>query len=83
MSEFNQCRASGCFRRLRDGMVFCIEHWDALPRDLRDGIYAAKRKPEKHAGAEMAAVAWLAAHRVSITMETTVCASAGPNSTKY
>jgi hypothetical protein len=55
-----ECHAGGCRRRLNNGMVFCAEHWNALPRELRDGIYAAKRKPEKYAGVHQAAITWLA-----------------------
>ena len=58
-----ECHAGGCRRRLDNGMVFCTEHWNALPRELRDGIYAAKRKPEKYRGAHQAAVSWLAQNR--------------------
>lgn len=55
-----ECHARGCRRRLNSGMVFCTEHWNALPRELRDGIYAAKRKPEKYRGVHQAAITWLA-----------------------
>jgi CDP-diacylglycerol pyrophosphatase len=55
-----ECKAPRCRQRLNNGMVFCTEHWNALPRGLRDGIYAAKRKPEKYRGAHQAAVSWLA-----------------------
>ena len=41
----------------RDGVLH------ALPRELRDGIYAAKRKPEKYRGAHQAAISWLAQNR--------------------
>lgn len=40
-------------------MEFCTEHWNVLPRQLRDGIYSAKIKPEKYAGARAAAVQYL------------------------
>jgi hypothetical protein len=48
---------------MNTGLVFCAGHWNALPRELRDGIYAAKRKPEKYAGAQAAAIAWLSRGR--------------------
>lgn len=53
------CRGPGCGRTLRDGMVFCVEHWNALPRELRDGIYIGKRRPEKYPDAVKAAMGWL------------------------
>jgi hypothetical protein len=40
-------------------MELCTEHWQILPRELRDRIYRAKRKPEKYAGAIGSAVTWL------------------------
>jgi hypothetical protein len=58
-----ECKAPGCRRRLNDGMVFSTEHWNALPRGLRDGIYAAKRMPEKYRGAHQAAISWLSQNR--------------------
>ncbi len=58
-----ECKAPGCRRRLNNGMVFCTEHWNALPRELRDGIYAAKRRPEKYRGAHQAAISWLSQNR--------------------
>jgi RyR domain len=54
------CAAVGCSLRVNHGMVFCVSHWNALPRELRDGIYASQRKPDKYAGARASAVAWLA-----------------------
>jgi hypothetical protein len=57
-----RCQASNCDRPLRDGMVFCTEHWTMLPRMLRDGVYASKRKPQKHRDALSSAVQWQAQH---------------------
>jgi hypothetical protein len=62
-----KCSAPGCFLRLKPGMVFCTAHWNALPVALRDGIYAAQHKPEKYAGARVAAVQWLAQRAQAIT----------------
>ena len=59
------CPAPGCARALQRGMVLCTEHWSLLPRLYRDAIYAAKRKPEKYAGAHQMAVTWLAANHPS------------------
>jgi hypothetical protein len=60
-----KCQASGCTAELRSEMVLCTEHWSLLPRLYRDAIYAAKRKPEKYAGAHQMAVTWLAANHPS------------------
>jgi hypothetical protein len=43
-------------------MIFCTEHWNLLPRMLRDGVYASKHKPQKHREALSNAVRWLANH---------------------
>lgn len=61
------CRGPGCGLRMRDGMVFCTTHWNALPVDLRNGIYAAKSKPEKYKGAVTAAIQWLNQRSQAIT----------------
>lgn len=66
-----KCSAPGCFLRLKPGMVFCTAHWNALPVTLRDGIYAAQHKPEKYAGARVAAVQWLAQRSQAITRSQT------------
>jgi hypothetical protein len=60
-----KCQAPGCARGLQQGMVLCTEHWNLLPRQYRDAIYAAKRKPEKYAGAHQMAATWLAANHPS------------------
>ncbi len=54
-----RCACPGCFRALQPGMLFCTEHWNVLPRELRDGIYKAQRRPERAASAKLTAVQWL------------------------
>lgn len=54
-----RCACPGCFRGLNQGMDFCREHWDLLPRGVRDDIYKGQRRPERAVGAKLAAVQWL------------------------
>ena len=53
------CQTPGCPELILPGKLFCRSHWTALPTGLRDGIYAAMRRPERMAGAKQAAINWL------------------------
>lgn len=44
------CPARGCDARLPDKILFCRPHWYALPKPLRDAIWATYRPGQERDG---------------------------------
>lgn len=59
LSNHPRCACPGCFRVLNQGMEFCRDHWGVLPKELRNDLYKAQRRPERADAARLAAVKWL------------------------
>lgn len=62
----HECPAPGCTTRVERSRLACVRHWYALPKQLRDDVWAAYRRhgtgtPE-HTAAITAAVKWLRAN---------------------
>lgn len=45
MSDTRQCRIAGCSNRHARNLFACRPHWYALPKPMRDAIWAAYRGP--------------------------------------
>lgn len=64
----HRCHASGCNRAVPARMFMCRDHWYALPKPMRDAIWATYRpgqERDKRPSAEYlenarTAIAWLA-----------------------
>jgi hypothetical protein len=60
----HHCPRPECSRQVPDGMFACRGDWYALPRDIRDRIWAAWRAGDldEHAEATADAVTWYREH---------------------
>ena len=52
MVEHSKCAAKGCSEAVQTPRAFCRAHWNALPKGIKDAIWAShlKRKPNESAG---------------------------------
>jgi hypothetical protein len=57
----HSCHWPGCARQVPPAMWGCRQHWFALPRELRDRIWATFRPGQEESGAP--SLAYLAAAR--------------------
>jgi hypothetical protein len=59
----HKCPVRGCTAVVSASLLACKTHWYALPRDMRDEVWAgyrarAEHGPHRHAAAVRAALDW-------------------------
>lgn len=63
MDRPHECPAPGCSRKVPFDQLACRDHWYALPKDLRDEVWAAFRRngqgSPRHQNAVGEAIRWL------------------------
>lgn len=74
------CPAPGCKARVPHSQLCCLGHWYALPKPIRDEVWAAYREgqlSERHVKAIDTATNWLASKAAQGKPDDSTCSSCG------